>query len=37
LDVNNEWYYFVIDIIVFLTEQEDVQTARKYGISSAKD
>ncbi len=27
---NNEWYYSVIDIIAFLTEQEDFQTARKY-------
>src|SRR3989339_2229470 len=28
--VNNEWYYSVIDIIAFLTEQDDFQTARKY-------
>ena len=27
---NNEWHYSVIDIIAFLTEQEDFQTARKY-------
>ncbi|MBI2147349.1 phage antirepressor protein [Candidatus Woesearchaeota archaeon] len=27
---NYEWYYSVIDIIAFLTEQEDFQTARKY-------
>ena len=27
---NNEWYYSVIDIIAFLTEQDDFQTARKY-------
>src|SRR3989344_5016077 len=27
---NNEWYYSVIDIIAFLTDQEDFQTARKY-------
>ena len=27
---NDEWYYSVIDIIAFLTEQEDFQTARKY-------
>src|SRR3989344_5000172 len=27
---NNEWYYSVIDIIAFLTEQEDFQIARKY-------
>ncbi len=27
---NEEWYYSVIDIIAFLTEQEDFQTARKY-------
>ena len=27
---NNEWYYSVIDIILFLTEQNDFQTARKY-------
>ncbi|HLC70894.1 MAG TPA: phage antirepressor protein, partial [Candidatus Nanoarchaeia archaeon] len=26
----NEWYYSVIDIIAFLTDQEDFQTARKY-------
>jgi len=28
--VNNEWYYSVIDIITFLTEQDDFQTARKH-------
>ena len=27
---NNGWYYSVIDIIAFLTDQEDFQTARKY-------
>ncbi len=27
---NDEWHYSVIDIIAFLTEQEDFQTARKY-------
>ncbi len=27
---NHEWYYSVIDIIAFLTEQDDFQTARKY-------
>jgi hypothetical protein len=27
---NEEWYYSVIDIIAFLTEQEDFQIARKY-------
>ena len=27
---NDEWYYSVIDIIAFLTEQDDFQTARKY-------
>ncbi len=27
---NDEWYYSVIDIIAFLTEQEDFQTSRKY-------
>ena len=27
---NNGWYYSVIDIIAFLTDQEDFQTAIKY-------
>lgn len=27
---NDEWYYSVIDVIAFLTEQDDFQIARKY-------
>jgi len=27
---NDEWYYYVIDIIAFLTGQDNFQTARKY-------
>ncbi len=27
---NNEWYFYVIDVVAVLTEQEEYQRARKY-------